>query len=134
MSRPADFEYVINYTERMNCPNLARAFEALWKVEPSKEELDEALWYIDRELALRNQWNRPLRFDTANGQPVGHLPEDDQMFQDYLKIYGGKSELEAKRREVLYGLWCADMTNGGEVLGLIKGLVEKRFAEVASDA
>ena len=133
MSRPADFEYVINYTERMNCPNLARAFDALWKAEPSKEELDEALWYIEREVQLRNQWSRPLRFDTASGQPVGHLPEDDQMFQDYLKVYGGKSELEVKRRELLYGLWCADMTNGAEVLRLVQELVSKRFSEV-SDA
>ena len=117
----------IDFMELMNCPNLATAFKYVWRYEyKSKplEDLNKALYYVEREESLRNRWTRPLRFDTASGQPVGHLPEDDLMFEDFHQ----KSK-KGTALSVLTALWYADMTTGGSTLTLaiefLKNLIEE---------
>lgn len=118
----------ISFTERMNCPNLARAFEVLWPSSPSMERLDEGLWYIDREVQLREEWVRPLRFDTANGRPIGHLPEDDDYFHEHLEELS-EDILEGKdRASILTCIWYADATNAGHrTLALTRELIHNQI-------
>lgn len=116
-------ELAVDYTERMNCPNLARALIVLWDAE-HEYQFDEALWYLDREIELRTQWTRPLRFDIASGRPIGHLPEDEQMFTDYLDSCDLSSQTEKDRVTSLYYVWCADMTNTeSQVLNLAREVI-----------
>ena len=117
----------IDFMELMNCPNLATAFKYVWRYRfkgKPLEDLDKALYYVDRESELRARWTRPLRFDTASGQPIGHLPEDDLMFEDFHQ----KSE-KGTQLSVLTAIWYADMTTGGSTLVLadefLKGLIKE---------
>lgn len=118
----------IDIMEVMNCPNLATAFKYVWRYEykgKPLEDLDKALYYVDREVALRARWTRPLRFDTASGQPIGHLPEDDIMFEDF-----HDKATQGTALSVLSALWYADATSGGSVLALGRTFLEKLIEEV----
>lgn len=115
----------IQFTERMNCPNLANAFRYVWRAGKKwndREDLNKAVFYIDRETTLRKEWNRPLSYDLEAGRPIGHYPEDDEMFSDFVD----KSLVQGDRLRViaLSSLWAADMFAAGDsALGLSKGYV-----------
>ena len=121
----------IDFMELMNCPNLATAFKYVWRYEykgKPLEDLGKALYYVEREESLRNRWTRPLRFDTASGQPIGHLPEDDLLFGDFYE----KSE-RGTALSTLTALWYADMTSGDSTLTLAKEFL-KNLIEETEDA
>ena len=94
------------FPERMNCPNLAKAFEALLE-----KDYITALEHIEQEIRLRSVWVRPLRFDTASGSPIGHLPEDEDAFLSFARSYNHDDEQEALHYSLIYAVWGADMVN-----------------------
>ena len=113
----------IDFMELMNCPNLATAFKYVWRYRlkgKPLEDLNKALYYVDRESELRARWTRPLRFDTASGQPIGHQPEDDLMFDDFRD----KSSQEVNL-PTLAALWYSDMTSGTATLTLARKFLEQ---------
>lgn len=104
------------FPERMNCPNLAKAFESLLE-----KDYVTALEHIEREIRLRSVWTRPLRFDTASGSPIGHLPEDEDAFLAFARSYDHGSEQEALHYSLYYAVWGADMVNTeSRILGMAR--------------
>lgn len=125
----------IQFTERMNCPNLANSFRYVWRAGKKwndREDLEKAVFYVDREASLRKEWNRPLRFDMEMRRPIGHLPEDDDMFSDFMEASSGQED--RLRLVALSSIWASDMFAAGEgALTLSKGYVQKMIDRLTEE-
>lgn len=107
---PSGYE-CIQFTERMNCPNLANAFRYVWRAGKKwddVEDLNKAIFYVDREGELRNSWTRPARV-AWDGKPVGHAPGDDEMFTDFVTTSLRVESNNPARIASLSSLWVMDM-------------------------
>ena len=108
---------LVDMAPRMNCPNLASALQSILGGYP-----EDALRLVDEEIKLRAHWTRPLRFDIASGQPVGHLPEDEKEFGELI----AQEEMSSYTRSSIFGLWGSDVTSmGSETLNVTRSLLVK---------